>query len=281
MKYHHFLLIFFSIFFSGCVTPVYHYNNVMHDFAPKDLNNSQSTKNGVIFSGFDIPQPKTRIERRDTPFRFVHLFDVTDQVEYIGTLPGDPFSGALFDVAFGTFLEYNAPVGRRTFMLVFEDVTLLSSNGLDKYHTDFIQVNISKDHLTHISVAYRYHESEFLSDASHNLIANGGLWPFFTEIKMDDKYFQSCTNIIGDRESRINQINEYMTSQSINLNQKYFKNYCGMLCSRFRDILSINENANQEFEKNKNIFINLKEERLPRWQKTIRRNSIFPLIRSN
>lgn len=276
------VIIFIAIVvvFSGC-TPLYNYNNRTPNFALYDLNNSLPDKNDVIFSGFDIPQPVTRSESMRVPVRFVHLFDVTDQIEYIGTFPSGPFEGAYFDVGFGTFFEYNSPLGLRTFMLVLANTSLFAPSDLEKYHTDFIQVNVSKKNLTHISIAYRYQGLGLMSHSNHNLITGGGLLPFFTQIDVDDKYFQSCEKITGDRDSRINQINEYITNQSINPNQKFFKNYCGMLASRFRTVLTSNENGYMEFEKNKAIFVMLKEKRLPEWKKTTNRNMIFPLIQPN
>lgn len=274
------VIIFISIvvIFSGC-TPLYNYNNRTSNFSLYDSNNSLPDKNEVIFSGFDIPQPITRIEMQNTPIRFVHLFDVTDNLEYIGTFPSGPFDGATFDIAFGTFFEYNSPLGLRTFMLVLTNTSLLAPSNLEKYHTDFIQVNVSKKNLTHISIAYRH--QKLMSNQNYNFFTSGGLLPYFTQIEIDNKYFQTCAKIKGDRDSRINQVDEYMINQSISPNQKYFKNYCGMLASRFRTVLTSNENGYMEFEKNKATFSSLKEKRLPEWKKTFNRNKIFPLIQPN
>lgn len=265
-------ILFCMIFLTGCAGP-FHYSTYKHDFENQNSQVRDNNRNYVLFSNFDIPQAEGRTVRR-TDTRHIHLYDVTEDIDYIGTMPVTGFEGSSM-MGIGSFIEYSAPIGRRIFMLVFANTSLISKDFKD-YHVDFIETNVDINKRTFISVSLQHHG--FSSHMMMSPLYGGGLLPYFTTIDFDDKQFNTCSTIQGDRDNIIANIDQYMIGQNINPKQKYFRNYCGFLANPRKFVLTINETGYDEFKKSKETILRLKNDNLENWRKSPKKNPIFPLI---
>ena len=196
------LIIGWIIFFSGC-TRLYVLNK---QFKQNDIQRPSAEKGYVLFSDFDIPQPVTR------SFRFVNnvpqvdsvtIYDVTEGINLVGYLVVNTPVHKGQDY----FVETYLPTGKRTLMLIWKTLKGFHLIGMDKY-TDFIEVDVSKEKVTHISISeYPWKKQSFISN---NFIT----WPKFTLIKVDNKAFDFCSQNTGDQISKENNIDTFIKQLS-------------------------------------------------------------------
>lgn len=240
-----FISILLFILLTGCSAPI---NSVKPQFTPKP---SASTDLGSIkFSTLDT-------SKWDIAYTFVFgtnplpvtIYDITDDLKYIGSM----------QTAGSSFIEYTPPLGHRIFMLTSNALHAISPF----YHTDFIEVNITKDKITHIAIS----QSGFRQ------------MPYFQELLMKDKDFYFCSQPNDESYISDNKMNNYMSENGIDPNAKYFKKYCTILSSRYKSILIPNQNAYNEFESRKAKIQNLKEKDFPEWKKDHTKQETFNLLK--
>lgn len=239
------LSILLFILLTGCSAPI---NSVKPQFTPKT---SVSTDMGsVVFSTLDT-------SKWDMAYTLVFgthplpvsIYDITGDLKYIGTMLTSSSS----------FIEYTPPFGKRTLML--------TSNGLHAispfYHTDFIEVDITKEKMTHIAIS----QSGFRQ------------MPYFHEILMKDKDFDFCSQPNDESYISDDKMNNYMSEHSIDPNAKYFKKYCTMLSNKYKSIIVPNQNAYNEFESRKAKIQDLKDKDFPEWKKDHTKQEVFDLLK--
>lgn len=257
-------LLFFliiGIFFYGCVAPF----DVKKTFSPQSLYITQN-KGYVIFADFDIPQAVTRkfmVSNGIVTSSLVKIYDVTDEIKFIGYIGVSP---PVLDLS-KSFIESSIPFGKRIFMLVEEERFMgMTTN----YRTDFIEIDVKKNTITKIALS--------LYPDKKTLLGDWTLRPKFTQISIDDKTFDICSNNAGDSDTKEQNIINFMRQEHIDPQQKYFKNFCKMLSSERKNILTLNEKSQEDFEKNKAKIEEVKKRDFPEWEKTMNKNRIFPLI---
>lgn len=240
-----FISILVFILLTGCSAPTY---SMKPQFTP---NTSVSTDMGSIkFSTLDT-------SKWDVAYTFVFgthplpfsIYDITNDLQYIGSMQTTGLN----------FIEYTPPLGRR--------ILMLTSNGLHAispfYHTDFIEVDITKDQITHIAIS----QSGFRQ------------MPYFHEILMKDKDFDFCSQPNDESYIPDNKMNNYMSEHGIDPNAKYFKKYCTMLSNKYKFIIVPNQNAYNEFESRKAKIQNLKDKDFPEWKKDYSKQEVFDLLK--
>lgn len=237
------------ILLAGCSAPL---ATLKPEFTP--LSATPENKGHVLFSLFDVPKGNGELFLR---FMFGYpqgieasVFDVTDGLIYLGSF--QPAKG-------GNFIEYDAPVGKRIFMLTFPNFP--KPLALD--HTDFIEAVVTKNNTTHIA----------LSQYGLRKMA------YFTEIKMQDKNFDYCSHLTGKYDIRDENINKYMSAEKIDENAKVFMSYCRALSNNFKSILTPNTAGYTMFEQNKIKVQSLKEKYMPEWKEHYVRIEPFDLLR--
>lgn len=240
-----FILILLFILLTGCSAPI---NSVKPQFTP---NTSVSANMGSIkFSTLDT-------SKWDIAYTFVFgthplsvsIYDITNDLKYIGTIQTNGLN----------FIEYTPPLGQRTFMLTLNGLHAISPF----YHADFIEVNITKDKITHIAIS----QSGFRQ------------MPYFHELIMKDKDFDFCSQPNDESYISDNKMNDYMSMHGIDLNAKYFKKYCKMLSSKYKSIIIPNQNAYSEFESRKAKIQDLKDKNYPEWKKDHSKQEVFDLLK--
>lgn len=240
-----FISVLLFILLTGCSAPI---NSVKPQFTPKTF---VSTDMGnVVFSTLDT-------SKWDIAYTFVFgthplpvsVYDITDDLKYIGTM----------QTSSSSFIEYTPPFGKR--------ILMLTSNGLHAispfYHTDFIEVDITKDKTTHIAIS----QSGFRQ------------MPYFHELLMKNKDFDFCTQPLDEAYISDDKMNTYMSQNGIDLNAKYFKKYCTMLSSKYKSINVPNQNAYTEFESRKSKIQDLKNKDFPEWKKDHIKQEVFNLVK--
>lgn len=237
--------IFLFILLTGCSAPTY---SIKPQFTPKTPVSSET--GSVVFSTLDT-------SKWDVAYAFVFgthplpvsIYDITDDLKYIGTM----------HTSSSSFIEYTPPFGKR--------ILMLTSNGLHAispfYHTDFIEVDITKDKMTHIA------------------ISQSGLrqMPYFHELLMKDKDFDFCSQPNNESYISDDKMNTYMSENGIDPNAKYFKKYCNMLSSKYKSINVPNQHAYQEFESRKAKIQDLKNKDFPEWKKDHTTHEVFDLVK--
>lgn len=268
-----FYFLALSFFLTGCAG-VYKY-----DFSEQKFNlqtiKDQNDTNFVVFTDFDIPQNQGRSMRTSDVIQ-VNVYDVTEGNKFVGRMHVNGFIGGknIFDR--GSFIEYEGSLGHHVFMLVYANTSLITKDSVE-YHIDFIETEIRKENRTYISISLQY--KGLSSHMMKSFLYGGGLQPFFTLVDMKDKDFDFCSNIQWDKQEIVQKnIEDYMQNNSINLNQKYFKNYCGMLANPHKTRMIINPDRYDDFNKSHQNIQLLKDENFPIWKQFIKRNPIFPLI---
>lgn len=266
--------VFLLFFLSGCMG-AYKYDFSNKEFKSQNNKENNSTINYVIFSNFDIPHTESRAVRTSDRIE-VNIYDVTTENKYIGRMDLVGFLGSKMMFDRGNFIEYEASVGQHIFMLVYANTSLMSKDFTD-YHVDFIKADVTKEKRTYISISLK--QKGLSTYMMKSFIYGGGLLPFFTLVDIDDKYFDYCSTLKWDNEENAKiSIEQYMQDNSINLNQKYFKNYCGMLANPKKVSILINPDKYDEFNKTQANVQKLKDENLPLWLKSINKSFVFPLI---
>lgn len=239
------LSILLFILLTGCSAPI---NSVKPQFTPK--TSVSADKGSVVFSTLDT-------SKWDVAYTVVFgthplpvsIYDVTDDLKYIGTM----------HTSSSSFIEYTPPFGKR--------VLMLTSNGLHAispfYHTDFIEVDITKEKMTHIAIS----QSGFRQ------------MPYFHELLMKDKDFDFCSQPNSEPYISDDKMNSYMSTQGIDPNAKYFKKYCNMLSSKYKSINVPNQNAYNEFEARKSKIQDLKNKDFSEWKKDHPTHEVFDLVK--
>lgn len=157
---------------------------------------------------------------------YASVFDVTDGIHYIGEIGN---GGALYGKDreyIGPWLEYDAPIGKRTLML--------SSHGGSKLitHVDFIEVNIEPNKIKDIAIS----QAGFMR------------FPYLTEIKFEDKHRKFCSALVGkDTETMVNEVESYKAANNIDPLAKDFNSYCLGL-AQLANVIVPNEASIKNFE---------------------------------
>lgn len=241
--------IFMAIFVIALLTGCAPKNNVKAQFQSRL---SASDKVGrVIVSSLDISKYDLTYALLFgvNPLDF-SVYDITEDIKFIG------LSNTANAVS---FLEYNSPIGRRTFMLTSNAVHAWSPF----YHTDFIEVDVTNNKTTQIAVS------------------QSGLrqMPYFHELLMKDEDFDFCSQPSNESYLPDSKMSLYMSEHNIDLNAKYFKKYCNVLSSEYKKINSSYEVGKDKFESNKDKIQELKNKDFPVWQKEHGKQEAFDLAK--
>lgn len=243
-----FILIIISTIalFSGCA-PI---NNVPPQFKPK--SSLPKDKGYVIFDGFGVPIDTGELMTRfvfGTPREFIAgLYDVTDGLEFIGKMSSSDF------------VEYNPPLGRRIFMLVTPPF-IEKSIPIVFEHADFIEVNVTKEKTTHISLSVS------------GIIQK----PYFHEVNFNEQHFDYCLQLHGDHRSKDDNVTQYMSAQGMNLDANYFRHYCEMFSENFKKVVIPVSLDYEKFEQHKAELQDLKEKYMSEWKEKNIRSKPFDL----
>lgn len=238
------------VFLTGCGVHLYNSTPQFTTYAP----DQKTHKGNVVFSSFDVPQEDGELLLRfmfGTPQNISSsLYDVTDSLEFLGTLANGS----------SQFIAYNPPLGKRIFMLTFPDFP----KPLTLDHTDFIEVDVTSNRTIHLSVAaYGFRKMTY-----------------FTEIAMEDKDFAYCSSLTGKFGEREDTIRHYMDEHQIDPNAKYFLKYCRGFSDTLKRITTPNEKGYEEFEKYRVAVEKLKEVNMPEWKKTYVPKAPFNLLKN-
>ncbi|WP_294921256.1 hypothetical protein [Sulfuricurvum sp.] len=213
-------------------------------------------KGHILISLFDVPKGYGELWTR---FVFgmprginASVYDVTDGLTYLGSFGAGAVNG-------GNMIEYNAPLGKRTLMLTFQDFPKVFSLN----HTDFIEVIATKDHSTHIALS-QYGITQM---------------PYFREMIIQEKDFNFCSNLTGKNETSEENIRKHMLSEKIDEKAKSFIPYCRSLSNDYRKILIPNTNALEMVEKYKLKINSMKETDLPKWQQNYIKSEPFDVLK--
>lgn len=258
-----FTILVTVLFFVGCA----HYD-VKKPSAQRNLRQITPNNGYVVFSDFDIPQPVNRPFQVSTATWkanpvFVDIYDVTQNLNYIGHFAVNP---PIYNYS-NSFIEQSLSLGKHTFMLVFK--SKFWGMTVDNL-TDFIEVDITKENITHIAVSYYPYKK--------TLLGSWMLQPKFTQILMKDKDFEFCSQTISNKEAREQNISNYMQLASIDSKQKYFQSYCQLLSSDQTLIYALNEKSYEDFETEKSKIEEIKNRDYQEWQNSKNKNRVFPLI---
>lgn len=257
------MILLTVVLLTGCA----HFD-VKKDFTQRDSREIAPNKGYVVFSDFDIPQPVTRSFRVNTGTwtanpTTVTIFDVTEDLKYVGYVWVYP---PVYK-RISSFTEQSFSEGKHTFMLIFK--TKFWGIPVESF-TDFIEVNITKENTTHIAISYYPYKKALLGDWI--------LQPKFTQVLMNDKDFDFCSQTISDKELREQNVSNYMQHVSIASTQKYFQSYCESLASDQKMIFSLNEKSKEDFEKEKAEIEMVKNRDFQKWQNSKNKNKVFSLI---
>lgn len=256
------VLVLFLLSLSACQTvPLY-------DAAPKAFSVPSSKENGLIcINPFQIPKN----EPGATLFLIlvaagggnIHhpisasVFDVTDETRYIGTV-GFNRNGVL-----GGWVEYEAPVGKRTLMLTLAGNSSVFTQNLGISHTDFIEVEVKPGGVNHV-VLSRYGISRY---------------PYLGEIVITDKHREYCLALTGRLGDRKDAIEQYMADNNINRYAWDFRSYC-LALSEPRIVQTANEEARRQFAEQRSHIDAVRKETYSKWQTEGEKRLPYDLMRS-
>lgn len=184
------------------------------------------------------------------------VFDVTDETLYIGTF------GFNRNVL-GGWVEYEAPVGKRTLMLTLAGKSNIFTQNLGMPHTDFIEVDVKPAGVSHVALS-RYGISRF---------------PYLGEIVIMDKHREYCLALIGKRGDRKEAIEQYMADNNINTYARDFKAYCLEL-SDTKNVQVANDEARKQFAEQRSRIEAMRKEAYSKWQAEGEKRSSYDLMRS-
>lgn len=171
------------------------------------------------------------------------VFDVTDEIRYVGLLDsGSRYYGG------GEWLEYDAPLGKRLFMLVAGQGEF--PDGRKGRHVDFAEVDVQPGATRSLAIS-QYGFTKM---------------PYFGEIVMAPEHRQFCQSLqSGGAGKPRDAILSYMQEQGINSNARDFVNYC--MATALQRVRVPNEHAYQRFAEHRAAFTALFTERYPDWKK--------------
>lgn len=260
-----FFTILVTIFlFAGCTTyGLYDTNGQFSQYSAQQ----PSSENGyVVFSDFDIPQSTNRAFYTNNGIpgvAYVDIYDVTNELSHLGGYAVVPPVGILQK----NFMEQYLSIGKHTFMLIYKNKRM----GEWEYLTDFIEVNITKEHITHVTISlYKYMQHPI-----------SGAWtyrPEFTQILLDEKLFQFCMQNVGDEKTKEQNLLNFMQRESINSKQLFFKSYCQSLYCERKSIFFLTEKNRAKFIQEKSEIEKVYKRDYPLWKNSLNKNRVFPLI---
>lgn len=261
-----FIIFLSAILLSGCLG--YHFNT---NFQKQPIQEVSSNQGYVLFSDFDIPQPvKRAFQVSSAGYALtdsVDLYDITDDIIYIGPMYIHP---PVFKNS-ASFIEKHLPIGKRIFMLTHTSKMWGIPLNID--YADFIEVNVTNDRTTYISISfYAENRKSLIGLTTQSTV------PKFTQVLFDDKAFEYCSKLTGDQESKEQNISNFMQQSSIDPRQKFFKDYCFMLGHNRKAFTVLDAKGYESFEKEKPKIQEFKNQALPKWQKSVFKNKAFPLI---
>jgi hypothetical protein len=259
-----FALLLTVFLLSGCAT--YGLYDANSQFSQYSAQQSSSEHGYLVFSDFDIPQSTSRtfnLVNGIPGYAYVDIYDVTNDLSYLGAYAVVPPVGSLPK----SFMEHYLAIGKHTFMLIYKNKWM----GEWEYLTDFIEVNITKEHTTHVSISFYKHKQHPIS----------GAWiyrPKFTQILLDEKSFQFCMQNIGEQEAKEENLLNFMQRESIDSKQLSFKSYCQSLYGERKSIFFLTEKNRAKFIQEKSEIEKVYKKDYPSWKNSLNKKSIFPLI---
>jgi hypothetical protein len=265
MSFKNVLMVLFTVFLlTGCATyGLYDWNRQFNQY---HIQPSSSEKGYVIFSNFDVPQAtdRTFYSYGGVPgMAYVDIYDVTNELNHLGTCGVTAPVGIIEH----TFMEQYLSVGKHTLMLITKNKEM----GEWKSLTDFIEVNITKEHTTHIAISFFKYKQLPIS----------GVWtyqPKFTQIILDEKLFDFCMQNVGDEEVKEQNLLNFMQRESIDSKQLFFKSYCQSFNANRKSVFFLTEKNHAKFIQEKSEIDEVYKRDYPLWQKSEDKNRVFPLI---
>jgi len=259
-----FALLLTVFFFVGCAT--YGLYDAKGQFSQYSAQQSSSNKGYIVFSDFDPPQPTNRTFKlfNGIPgYIYVDIYDITNDLSYLGAYAVVPPVGSLPK----SFMEHHLSIGKHTFMLIYKNKWM----GEWEYLTDFIEVDITKEHTTHVTISFHKYKQLPIS----------GAWiyrPKFTHILLDEKSFQFCMQNVGDQETKEKNLLNFMQRESIDSKQLFFKSYCQSLYGERKSIFFLTEKNHAKFIQEKSEIEEVYKRDYPLWKNSLNKNRVFPLI---
>lgn len=184
---------------------------------------------------------------------YASVFDVTDKTRYLGTL--EVYSQ-------NNWLEYEAPLGKRTFMLALAGRSSILAQNLGFSHTDFIEVDVKPNGVNHV-VLSRYGFSRY---------------PYFGEVQIADKHREHCFKLMGTWSEREKTVEQYMADNGINQYARDFKYFCLML-SNPKFIQEPNDEAHKQFFEQRSQIETLRNETYNKWKTEAEKRFPYDLMR--
>lgn len=229
---------------AGCQSVPYYEKQPQFSSAPAP------TQGRLLVSRFDIPKadvglflyallaPNNQNSRLFQPM--TSIYDVTDEVRYLGTMTDDDY---------GTWLEYDARPGMRTLMLTRMPSQLFPSQGMDG-HTDFVEIDVQPGAIHHVAVSrFGFRREMYLG-----------------RLLFEERHREACLDFTKmDYRSRNEAIEAYMTKHGIPSQVDTFKYYCRYLAHPF--IIKPNANALAEFDKAKPVVEAVRKKNHEVWKR--------------
>ncbi len=189
---------------------------------------------------------------------YASVYDVTDDIHYIGSLR----SLYSYDLQ-APWLEYEAPMGRRTLMLTSAGGQLFPTESSLLPHVDFIEINVEPDADRYV-VLSQYGFMKF---------------PYFGEVFIENRHWNGCLALeVKDIRARQEIVENYMKANSINSNARDFSRFCQMLSSP-KNILLPNDHAKSQYAQAKPEIEKLRAERYEKWQRENERRLPYNLMK--
>lgn len=220
----------------------------------------------VLASVFQLPKDEPGVKlflvlgalggaQTQVPFG-ASLYDVTDGLRYLGSLD----SRGAYHGAAGGWLEYDAPAGRRTFMLA-------SGNGAfprGGMHTDFIEIDVVPGQVRHLALSqYGYMRR-----------------PYLGEIRMEERHRAYCSGLVTDNYKQARaDIAGYMAAQGMDPHARDFAHYCLDLALRVQ-VSVPNGEAHKQFEAARADLETARAQGYPAWQRQTEKPAPYDLMRS-
>lgn len=182
------------------------------------------------------------------------VFDVTDQVKYLGTLDWNEYGGA-------DWLEASVPAGPRRLMLALTGRSSVVS-AMPPGHVDFLDVDVKANAAAYV-VMSRQGFARF---------------PYFYEIAISDQRANACSSLAGTRKERLANIDQYMAAQKIDPNTRDFKWFCMGLGDK--QIQTPTAEAMAQFAERRGALEKLRDERYAGWKAEAEERKPYDLMRS-
>ncbi|MFA7242405.1 MAG: hypothetical protein WC091_20010 [Sulfuricellaceae bacterium] len=239
----HVLIASICLLLAGCQSVPYYERQPQFSPAP------QPNQGRLLISRFNIPkadiglflyallapqQPPSRMFQR-----MISIYDVTEEIRYIGTMTDDDYS---------TWLEYNVHAGMRTLMLTRTLSHLFPAQGGHE-HTDFLEIEVQPGVTHHVAISTHGFNQE----------------TYFGQLTIEDRHRDACSSFgkLGYRPLN-DAIEAYMTQNGIHPQADTFKPYCRSLARPY--IVKPNANALSEFNKARPAIEALRKNNYTAWK---------------